>query len=64
MLRLGLLDDANLAQERARAGIDDLKRGVERAAQSVLGDDTQSLRLAGEELDRLAEQLQREIARA
>jgi len=63
MLRIGLLDDANLAEERARAGIEDLRRGVERAAQNVLGDDTQSLRLAGEELNRLAEQLQREIAR-
>lgn len=62
MLRLGLHDDASIAQERARAGIEDLKRGVERAAQSVLGDDAQSLRLASEELERLAEQLQREIA--
>jgi hypothetical protein len=62
MLRQGYLPDAALAEERARAGIDDLKRGVERAAQSVLGDDAESLRLAGQELDRLAQQLEREMA--
>ncbi|HWH69854.1 MAG TPA: hypothetical protein VNT26_10735, partial [Candidatus Sulfotelmatobacter sp.] len=64
MLRLGLQREANRAQESARAGIEDLKRGVERAAQGVLGDDAQSLRLAGEELDRLAEQLRKEMAQA
>jgi len=63
MLRQGYLPEAALAEERARAGINNLKRGVERAAESVLGDDSESLRLAGEELERLADQLQREIAR-
>jgi hypothetical protein len=36
--------------QRARSGIDDLKSGVERAADSVLGDDTESLRMAQEQL--------------
>jgi hypothetical protein len=62
MLRQGYLPEADLAEQRARAGIEDLKRGVERAAESVLGDDAESLRLAREELDRLTDQLQREIA--
>ncbi|HEY5911891.1 MAG TPA: hypothetical protein VJA21_14915, partial [Verrucomicrobiae bacterium] len=64
MLRQGFLPDAATAEQRARAGINDLRRGVERAAESVLGDDAESLRLAAQELDRLAEQLQREIAQA
>ena len=64
MLRQGLLPEADVAEQRARADINDLKRGVERAAESVLGDDAESLRQAREGLDRLAEQLQREIAQA
>jgi hypothetical protein len=62
MLRLGYLPQATRIGERARSGIDELKRGVERAAESVLGDDTEDLRLAQRQLDSLANQLQREIA--
>jgi len=64
MLRQGYLPHAGRAEERARAGINDLKRGVERAAERVLGDDTEALRLAGRELDQLTGQLEREIAQA
>ncbi len=64
MLRQGLLQEADLAEQRARADINELKRGVERAAESVLGDDAESLRQAREGLDRLAQQLEREIAQA
>jgi hypothetical protein len=62
MLRLGYLPQAGRVGERARAGIEELKKGVERAAESVLGDDTEDLRLAQRQLDDLASQLQREIA--
>ncbi len=62
MLRQGFLSDAAITEQQARAGINDLKRGVERAAESVLGDDAESLRLAAQELDRLADQLRKEIA--
>jgi len=48
--------------ERARLGIENLKKGVERAAESVLGDDSEDLRLAQRQLDDLAKQLGREIA--
>jgi hypothetical protein len=50
--------------QRARAGIDDFKSGVERAADSVLGDDTEALRMAEQGLKELTEQLQREMAEA
>src|SRR5262249_51075010 len=50
--------------QRARGAIEDFKTGVERAAESVLGDDTEALRLAQQELDHLTEQLEREMAQA
>ena len=62
MLREGYLTQAGQAGQRARGEVDELKRGVERAAESVLGDDAEQLRLAQSELDQLTEQLQREIA--
>jgi hypothetical protein len=63
MFKLGNLPQANEAGRRAQAGIDSLKEGIERAAESVLGDDTESLRLAQQELNQLTEQLQREMGR-
>jgi hypothetical protein len=57
-------EQAGPFEQRARQQIDDLKRGVEKAAESVLGDETESLRLAKRELDDLAQQVSREIARA
>lgn len=64
MLREGYLPQARQAGQRARTGIDELKRGVERAAESILGDDAEQLKLARSELDQLTDQLQREIAQA
>lgn len=64
MLKEGYLPQARQAGQRARGEIEDLKRGVERAAESVLGDDAEQLRLARSELDQLTDQLQREIAQA
>jgi len=64
LLRQDFTPQANGAGQLVRAGIDDLKRGVERAAESVLGDDTEALRLAQQEIDQLTDQLRREIAQA
>ncbi|MEY4939192.1 MAG: hypothetical protein RIQ93_927 [Verrucomicrobiota bacterium] len=64
MLREGYLPQASQAGQRARGEIDELRRGVERAAESVLGDDAEQLKLAQSELDQLTEQLQREITQA
>jgi len=42
MLRQGYLPQASRRNSAPARAIDDLKRGVERAAESVLGDDTES----------------------
>ncbi len=64
LLREGLPAEANNLEKRARRSINDLKAGVEHAAESVLGDDTEALRLARNELDELSRQLERELAQA
>jgi hypothetical protein len=64
LVREGLLPQAIQSGQRARGEIDELKRGVERAAESVLGDEAEQLRLARSELDELTDQLQREMAQA
>jgi hypothetical protein len=64
LLREDFLKQAAQSNQRSRTSIDDLKRGVERAAEGVLGDDTEALRLAQQELDRLTSELQKEMAGA
>ena len=64
LLRQDLLPEAGEAAQRAGPRLEDLKRGVERAAESVLGDDTEALRLAQQELNRLTDQVQQEIQSA
>jgi hypothetical protein len=64
LLREGLSAEASNLEQRARRSINDLKTGVERAAESVLGDDTEALRIARNELDELSRQLERELAQA
>jgi len=54
---------ASGVEQRARAGIEELRKGVERAAESVLGDETESLKQAAKTLDHLTRQLENEIAR-
>ena len=60
----GMTKDARKFEEKARAEIEDLKSGVERAAESVLGSEAEALRTARAELDAAARQLNREIAKA
>jgi hypothetical protein len=64
LLRQDFLPQASETAQRSGADMENFKRGVERAAESVLGDDTEALRLAQQELDKLTEQLQREMAGA
>ena len=64
LLRDGFTSEANNLEERARRSINELRSGVERAAESVLGDDTEALRIARNELDELSRQLERELAQA
>jgi len=62
MVRQGLLPQAQQASDRTGSAVSDLKRGIERAAEKVLGDDTEALRLAQQQLEKLSEQIEREIA--
>jgi len=62
MLRQGLLPQARQAGDRTGSAVSDLKRGIERAAEKVLGDDTEALRLAQQQLEQLTEQIEREFA--
>lgn len=61
---LGVLPDALRIERQAREGIEHLSQGVKRAADKVLGDEETTLRRAEEELQRLSEQLNNEIAEA
>ncbi len=62
MLRQGFLPQAQQAGDRAGEAVGELARGIERAAEKVLGDDTEALRLARQQLDQLTDQIEREIA--
>ena len=64
MLKQDFLKQAQETSQRAGAAVEDFKRGLERAAENVVGSDTEGLRQAQQELDRLTEQLQREMAAA
>ncbi len=64
LLRDGFLTEAGQAGQRARTEIDDLRKGVEKAAESVLGDDAEQLKLAQSELDELTDQLAKEMKQA
>lgn len=60
MLRKGFVPQAEDPVKNAGRELQQLQTGVERAAESVLGDDTAELRYAQQELDDLSKQLQRE----
>lgn len=60
----GLVQDASREERIAGQGIRELREGVERAAASVLGDETEALRRAHQTVDELARQLQQEMERA
>lgn len=62
MLRQGYLNQAQQAEQRARGAIDTLSRGVERAAERMLGSDTEALRFAERELEGLSGEIERELA--
>jgi hypothetical protein len=62
LLRRNFLPQAQQVERRAGAGIDQLRKGVEEAAQNVLGDEAESLRLARQQLDELIKQANGEQA--
>jgi hypothetical protein len=60
LLREGYPTQAAAAERRARDGINQLKDGLEAAAESVIGDDAEALRLARAELDGVTDELRHE----
>ena len=64
LLAQNFVAEAGKFEQRARADIEDLKKRVEQAAETVLGDETEALRLAKRELDALSDQLDKEMAQA
>ena len=62
LVRRSLLKPADAAQQKAREVLEQLKLGVEKAAERVIGDDAEALRQAQNELDAATDQLQKELA--
>lgn len=59
-LRSGFLNDAQNEQQRAADGVEKIREGIDEAAERVLGDETEALRRAKEELERLSNEIQNE----
>ncbi len=62
-LQRGLIEDAQKVEQIAGRGINQLREGVEKAAEAVLGDEAEALRRAREQLKNLSQELNREVAR-
>jgi hypothetical protein len=64
LLRRDFLPQARQIERQASEGIEQLRKGVEEAAASVLADEAEALRLARQQLDELIRQVDDEMARA
>ena len=60
----GFTEDAEEQQRKAVDGIEELRKGIDKAAESVLGDETEALKTARNTLKELSRQLDQEIKRA
>lgn len=63
MVRQGLSGEAQRQEAAAGEAVERLREGIERAAEGVLGDETEALRRAREELKELSRELNDELAR-
>ena len=63
LVERGFLPQASQAESAARTNINELRQSVDRAAESVLGSETEALRYAQRELEDLAGQMAREMSR-
>jgi hypothetical protein len=61
LARRGFLPQTSEVERSARTNINELRQGVESAAESVLGNETETLRYAQKELDDLTRQMEREM---
>jgi hypothetical protein len=64
LARQGLLPEAATAGSAAQSELNHLSQGIEQAAASAVGDDTEALRQAATALDRVTQALQSELAAA
>jgi hypothetical protein len=64
LLRRNFLRQAQEVERPASKGIEQIRKGVEEAAESVLGDEAESLRMAQRRLDELIRQVDEEAQRA
>ncbi len=64
LLKRNFLPQAQEIEKQAGKGIEEIRKGVEEAAENVLGDEAESLRLAKQQLDELIRQVNEEVARA
>ena len=61
-LRYGSATEAKDAERKAANAIDELQKGVEKAAESVLGSESEALRVAKNELDKLIKEAEEQAA--
>ncbi|MFZ4765520.1 MAG: hypothetical protein ACOYMN_11250, partial [Roseimicrobium sp.] len=59
-MRFGSNAEAQAAERKAAKGVEDLQKGVEKAAEGVLGSETEALRMARHELDRLLHEVNKD----
>ena len=64
LLRRNFLRQAKEVEKPAGEGIEGIRKGVEEAAQSVLGDEAEAMRMAQKQLDELIRQVDEEAERA
>ena len=64
MLRRGFDSQASQVSQKAVDSLEQLKKSVEKAAESILGDETEALRQAQRELSALGAQAEQELAQA
>jgi hypothetical protein len=62
--RRGLTKDAAVAERRAHEGLDRMQKGIERAAEAVLGNELETLKRASRELEGAGKAVQQELAQA
>jgi hypothetical protein len=60
-IRRGLMEDARREEDLANQGVQNLREGIEKAAESVLGDETQALESARKTVEQLRRELENEI---
>ncbi|MBL69729.1 MAG: hypothetical protein CMO74_15010 [Verrucomicrobiales bacterium] len=61
LLKEGFTPQAGELEKKARRDIDNLKKGIEKAAEPVLGNDTEALKHAERTLDELSEAIKKEM---